>query len=68
MGSLHLVGVNHDDFRVFDPNDLDARNVRDRRAIARLDAHTTDLDGAGCGHKVGVPLGIEIDRRHARQP
>ena len=63
MGSLHLVGVNHDDFRVVDPNDLDARNVRNRRAIARLDAHTADLDGTGCGHKVGVPRGIAWCRR-----
>jgi hypothetical protein len=41
VGSLQLVRVNHDDFCVFDPGDLDLRNIRDCRVVARPDAQAS---------------------------
>jgi hypothetical protein len=54
-------GVDQNDFRVLDPDDLDGGQIRDRRTIPRLDADA-DIDCAGGGHQIGVSLRVEGER------
>ena len=63
-----LLGIHQHDFGVFEPDDLDVRDIGDRRAVARLDAHAADLDRPGGRHQIGVPLRIQRQRDAARRP
>ena len=59
MDPRYSGGVDENDFRVLDPDDLDVRQIRYRRAIPCLDADATDIDRAGSGNQVGVPFWVE---------
>jgi hypothetical protein len=52
-------GIDQDNFRILDSDDLHRGQVRDRHTIPRLDADGPDIDDARGRYQVGVPLGVQ---------
>ena len=51
--------VDHDELGILDCRDPDDSDIVDGSAVARIDPHAVDVDRAGGGHEVAMPLFAE---------
>jgi hypothetical protein len=52
-------GIDQNNFRILDSDDLHRAQLGDRRTIPRFDADIPDIDDARGWNQIGVPLGVQ---------